>query len=760
MHPSVPVRRVDPLLGGLGVAAVATVLWSVLGPGFGRGGGVSGWALQAALDALQAVLCHRVIALDGLPPPTRRFWRALLRAELVFLLADTMETVLQLLGPPTGAVEQQTLQTLIVAAGVLLVVWVMLTHPLGAVGRERTRLWLDAATVLTGATVFAWDVTVGSHGLPTAPSAAVSAASSGIVMLVAAFALAKLALSKQAPFTFWAGVVGAVAAAMFGLEAALADTLRASVGEGADEALRLLACFVQTMPARIQELAVRAGTGARREHRRRSWHVLPYVMVAATMALLVTELARTGLHPRSWGVVAGVAVISTLVVVRQLLALSDNDRLVTDLDAGMRRLRALAEQVVEEKSLLTGVISGIPHLVYWKDEQRRYQGCNEAFLATRGLLAGSVIGRTEEEVQRAGGHDHGDELGTLLLELEAEVRAGGGAVGGRKVTVTGPEGAPQSLLLGVQPHPRTGGVEGGVIGVAADVSEVARLERQLAQANRLESIGQLAAGIAHEINTPVQYVTDNTRFISESLEPVLDGLRELRATAPQQGAGLTPQLQAVLEGMDVEFLSAEVPDALQQSLEGLARVAAIVRAMKDFAHPGQERTRCDLNRAVESTVEVSRAEWTHVARLTLDLDPQLGHIPCHEGEIKQALLNVIVNAAQAVVERRARGARPGPAAVAALGEIRVSTRREGDLVRIAVSDDGPGMDEATARRVFDPFFTTKPIGTGTGQGLSITHTIIVTNHGGDIAVASTPGRGTTFTLTLPAGAPGGNLPAG
>jgi signal transduction histidine kinase len=187
-------------------------------------------------------------------------------------------------------------------------------------------------------------------------------------------------------------------------------------------------------------------------------------------------------------------------------------------------------------------------------------------------------------------------------------------------------------------------------------------------------------------------------------------------------------------------------------LEGLERVSGIVRAMKDFSHPGQGRAMVDLNKVVETTVQVSRNEWRYVAELALELGEDVGQVPCLQGELKQVLLNVVVNAAHAVAERRERSG------AGELGRIVVSTRRSGAEVLISVTDDGIGMDEATRLRVFDPFFTTKPVGRGTGQGLSLAHATVVQRHGGRIEVRSAPGQGSTFTVALPLEAPSDALP--
>jgi two-component system NtrC family sensor kinase len=165
--------------------------------------------------------------------------------------------------------------------------------------------------------------------------------------------------------------------------------------------------------------------------------------------------------------------------------------------------------------------------------------------------------------------------------------------------------------------------------------------------------------------------------------------------------------------------------------------------MKDFSHPGRGRAVVDLNRAVETTVQVSRNEWKYVADMVLDFDAEAGQVPCYEGELKQVLLNIIVNAAQAISLRRTRSGAHD------LGRITISTCRRGNEARIVIVDDGVGMDEATRVRVFDPFFTTKDVGHGTGQGLSLAHAIIVQKHGGRIEVASSPGEGSCFTVALP-----------
>lgn len=274
------------------------------------------------------------------------------------------------------------------------------------------------------------------------------------------------------------------------------------------------------------------------------------------------------------------------------------------------------------------------------------------------------------------------------------------------------------------------------------LADLRTTQAMLIQAEKLESIGQLAAGIAHEINTPVQYVTDNSTFLEGAFGDLLRAFDGIESIA--RGAD-ADQVDALLRDADIAFLREEIPLALAQSHEGLARVSEIVRAMKDFSHPGSEVSAADLNHAIASTVTVSRNEWKYVATVDLDLDATLPAVRCHEGQIKQVVLNMVVNAAHAIEEA---GRDPST------GRIVVATAWSGEHARISVSDNGCGMPPEVQARIFDPFFTTKEVGRGTGQGLSVAHRI-VRAHAGRILVDSVQGTGTTFSLELPVDGPDG-----
>ena len=291
--------------------------------------------------------------------------------------------------------------------------------------------------------------------------------------------------------------------------------------------------------------------------------------------------------------------------------------------------------------------------------------------------------------------------------------------------------------------------------VARDVTERKRAEAeraamqlQLQQAQKLEAIGRLAAGIAHEINTPTQFIGDNLKFLKDTfndLVPVLDVLDQVRQADRGGGdlAALVEPVRDLAAKVDVDYLRAEIPSAIAQSQEGVQRVTRIVQAMKEFSHPGStEKTPADLNRALETTLTICRNEWKYVAEVVTDFEPDPPLVPCLTAELNQVFLNLVVNAAQAIAEKV--GDRRD-----AKGTITVRTRRQGDWFEIQIADTGPGIPEHVRPRIFEPFFTTKPVGKGTGQGLALARSIVVDKHGGTISFDTQVGQGTTFTIRLP-----------
>ncbi len=275
-----------------------------------------------------------------------------------------------------------------------------------------------------------------------------------------------------------------------------------------------------------------------------------------------------------------------------------------------------------------------------------------------------------------------------------------------------------------------------------DISERKKLEEKLAHTNKMESLGQLATGVAHEINTPNQYIGDNVRFVEESFGSLVELTHEYRkvigeAKLSDDSSRRIKELEAA---SDLDFVLEQIPPALSQALEGVERVGSIIRAMKEFAHPGVESfTMVDLNRVIESTVMVARNEWKYVAEVELDLDPNLPAIQGNPGELSQVILNLVVNSAQAIEERFRDSQK---------GSILIASRSDGAHVTITISDNGCGIPDEIRNNVFDPFFTTKGVGVGTGQGLAITRNAI-DRHAGEITLASKLESGTTFVIRLP-----------
>jgi PAS domain S-box-containing protein len=306
-------------------------------------------------------------------------------------------------------------------------------------------------------------------------------------------------------------------------------------------------------------------------------------------------------------------------------------------------------------------------------------------------------------------------------------------------------------LITLEVKPRLickGGKPVGVQGIARDITGRDEAEMELRHAQKLESVGRLASGIAHEINTPIQFVGDNTRFLQESFESfqsLLGKYQELRSALASGAVSpdVLTEVQRVEEASDCAFLLKEVPRAIAQTLEGVDRVATIVRAMKEFAHPeGKEMAAADLNRALQSTLTVARNELKYVA----DVETDFGDLPlvvCNIGDLNQVFLNLLVNAAHAIGET-VKG-------TAQKGKIRVRTLTEDSMVLIAISDTGCGIPEADRTKIFDPFFTTKEVGRGTGQGLAISRSVVVDRHKGTLTFESEEGKGTTFYVRLPVG---------
>lgn len=283
---------------------------------------------------------------------------------------------------------------------------------------------------------------------------------------------------------------------------------------------------------------------------------------------------------------------------------------------------------------------------------------------------------------------------------------------------------------------RHAGTHVGFVGFNRDITETVERTSEREQGQRLKAIGSLAAGVAHEINTPVQYLSDNVHFLRESFDELLRLVHTISsslATDENQ-----EELLREIERSDLDFLATEIPSAIEQSTEGLQRVGRIVQGMRDFSRSGTGHFETDLNAAVVSSVEVTRGEWSAVAEVVLELDDALEPVVCNEAEVKHALLNLLYNAVAAIREGEHD-----------TGSITVRTRRLDEHAVIEISDTGIGMTEENLGRAFDPFFSTRDEGSGTGQGLPVARSIIADRHSGSITLDSMHGSGTTARILLP-----------
>jgi two-component system, NtrC family, sensor kinase len=278
----------------------------------------------------------------------------------------------------------------------------------------------------------------------------------------------------------------------------------------------------------------------------------------------------------------------------------------------------------------------------------------------------------------------------------------------------------------------------------AEMIERKLLENQLVQSQKLESIGQLAAGIAHEINTPIQFIGDSVEFLRSavtSVDEVLVQYRQLHTATEAGNRGMMlARARTAEEAAELDFLQAEIPRALERALDGVTRVAKIVRAMREFSFPdAHEHSYTNINHALETTLVVARNEY----KLLASVETQFGELPevkCNVSELNQVFLNLIINAAHAIQDSGKD---------VATGVIAIRTSAAHGTVEVAIRDNGCGIAPEHANKVFDPFFTTKEVGRGTGQGLSIARAAVVTRHGGTLSFETEVGSGTTFFVRVP-----------
>lgn len=410
-----------------------------------------------------------------------------------------------------------------------------------------------------------------------------------------------------------------------------------------------------------------------------------------------------------------------------------------------------ANHAAYDRELLQALLANVRDQVYFKDRNSRFLRVSRSIAEQDGYAdPAALIGKTDFDRFTA-------EHAQPAFEMEQAIMRSGEPVIDIEEKEVRSDGRVSWVSTSKFPLRDGENAIVGTFGISRDITEqkLAEAERREMEAQRhlaqrMESIGGLAAGIAHEINTPTQFVTDNMHFLRRSvgqLAELLGAFDALRAAAAAMPA-LQEQVAAVTklrEEIELDYLLTEIPQTLNQSLEGLGRVARIVGSLKEFSHPNNAHcSTADLNRVIETAVNVTRHEWKYVADVVFELDQNLPTVPCVVDEFNQVMLNLIVNATHAIgdaLKQRDDGT--------VRGTITLRTRREGDFVIVEVADTGTGIPEEHRARIFEPFFTTKEVGRGTGQGLTIVHRVIVKRHHGTVSFETELGRGTVFQLRLP-----------
>lgn len=299
------------------------------------------------------------------------------------------------------------------------------------------------------------------------------------------------------------------------------------------------------------------------------------------------------------------------------------------------------------------------------------------------------------------------------------------------------------LSVAITPFSEANGSFTGYLLLLDDITEKKHLEKSHQQSMYLESIGQLSAGIAHEINTPMQYISDNLTFLKDSFNDTSNALKTIKKSLLNNTLN-EDALNSIFEEADFEYLSEELPLAFTQTTEGVNRVCTIVKAMKEYSHPSSDKkVATNLNSSIESTIIISKHTWKYHAEMEVLLDSNLPDVMCYPGPFNEVVLNLIVNAADAIKEQLASNDSEQK------GKITIATLNKESFAEIRISDTGGGIPQAIQEKIFDPFFTTKDVGKGTGQGLSLSYRIIKERHKGELFFETEAGKGTTFILQLP-----------
>ncbi len=399
------------------------------------------------------------------------------------------------------------------------------------------------------------------------------------------------------------------------------------------------------------------------------------------------------------------------------------------------------EELAHERFLLKALMDNVPDHVYFKDCDNRFILINKAFAKSLGLDdPANVQGKTdfdlftEEHAQQAYKDEQDIIRSNQPLTIEEKetwpdkpdtwVSTTKIPLRDEKGNVVGTFGVSRTITERRQVDAR---IQSQILELTALNNKLGEAQSQLLHSEKMAAIGQLAAGVAHEINNPIGFVNSNLASLRTYAGQLLSVIN-----AYEQG--VAEKIGQARQAADLDFLREDLPALLSESQEGLDRVTKIVQALKDFSRVDDTgRQLADLNAAMESTLNVVWNELKYKAELIRELG-DLPKVDCIPAQINQVFTNLLVNAAQAIPVR---------------GKIFVRSRLDGDTVCFEIEDTGQGMSEEVRRRIFEPFFTTKPVGKGTGLGLSISYDIVVKKHGGRLEVTSEPGKGTCFLIALP-----------
>jgi PAS domain S-box-containing protein len=417
----------------------------------------------------------------------------------------------------------------------------------------------------------------------------------------------------------------------------------------------------------------------------------------------------------------------------------------TDITSLHKKIAGLLEtlkQVNYQNSMMLNWVNGA---VISTDREGRVLQANKAALTALGWTEEEFIGRHLHETIHHSQEDGSEYPYDFCPEFAAVEDGSSHHVDGDVFWQK--DGTSFSADYIVCPTRNDGNEITGAVMTFRNLTEQRLQEAQRIQSMKLESIGELAAGIAHEINTPIQFIASNISFLRDSFEDLVQlvrGYMQLREklAGSSEYAEILNEIGRLEDAADFDYLADEAPKAFDQTRDGVERVSKLVLGLKGYAHSGngENKSEVDINGLIGNTLIVCHNSYKYVAELATDF-ADLPTIKVYPGDIGQVIINLLVNAAHAITEQKEK--------TGAMGKIKIRTSREDDVIVIAVSDSGGGIPENIRPRIFDPFFTTKKVGQGSGQGLAICRTLIHGKHRGELTFDSTIGQGTTFYVRLP-----------